>query len=149
MKLFTRSKLATLTALTTSVLAAGAIAAPTASAAPVQVARLTPLIGLGGGDNLSVGSAELPIGVVNETITVLVDQEQPGVSFFDASSWCPCQLEWKNEDTGATGISMVGSGALFPKAPTRVVTGSGRITTTSSVPYGITFLPAVGSWQVP
>ena len=149
MKLSTRSKLATLTALTTSVLAAGAIAAPTVAAAPVQVTQLTPLIGLGGGDNISVGSAELPIGFVNETITVLVDQEQPGVSFFDGSNWCPCQLEWKNEDTGATGISMVGSGALFPKAPIRVVTGSGRISTTSSIPYGITFLPAVGSWQVP
>lgn len=122
------------------------VGVPTAAAAPVPATTLTPLIGLGE----TTGSAAINgLGLMYETISVSVDPERPGVSLILGSTWCSCLLTWQNETTGATGTTLVGSRATFPSGPVEQVTGSGRVTANVVNPNGPTFVPAVGSWDVP
>lgn len=136
-----------LAAVTAAVLGAGVATAPAAVAAPETATTLTRLIGSGESGSFGYGGA-----LVNEAVTVRVDPDEPGISWFGGSMWCYCKISWTNITTGASGTNELPSRPVLGGGMTgtpRAETGSGRIVATVTVPNGFTYLPGVGTWVVP
>ena len=142
-----KKRVAGMFAATAAALTLGLVNAPAASAETVHATTLTPVIGSAGG----TGSVGYGGALVNESVRVLVDSDNPATSTFSGSMWCHCTVDWTNLTTGAKGTvqlpihPVVGGG--MSGNPT-AETGSGRITAVVTTPT-FTFLPGVGTWTVP